>query len=127
MNKLGKIYHILVIVGLAAVLVAIRMLTTEEGSSSKKESSDNLIQIDGKALKGALCDSCKWSDNKLTCSPALLSKIMQNVDTMALKSISDHSVIFQKENGYVEVPAILMANMIDLNLFTQPMEQPQKE
>ena len=123
MNKLGTIYHILVIVGLAAVLVAIRMLTTEEGSSSKKESSDNLIQITGKAFGEALCDSCKWSGNKLTCSPALLSKIMQNVDTTALKGISEHSVTFKKENDYVEVPAILIANMIDLNLFSQPIEK----
>lgn len=125
--KLDKIYHILVIIGLAAALVAIRMLTTEEGPSSKKESSDNLIQIDDKALKDALCDSCKWSDNKLTCSPALLSKIMQNVDTTELKSISNKSITFKKENGTVEVPAILMANMIDLNLFTQPLEQSKKE
>ena len=125
--KLKKIYHILVIIGLAAALVAIRVLTTEKGPSGQKESSDNLIQIASTAFEGALCDSCEWSGSKLSCSPTLLSRIMQNVDTTDLKSISDHSITFNKEKGYVEVPAVLMANMIDLNLFTRPLEQPNKE
>lgn len=125
--KLDKIYHILIIIALAVVLIAIKMLTAEDGPSSKKESSDNLIQINDKALDGALCDSCKWSGSKLTCSPALLSKIMQNVDTADLRNVSDHSITFNKEDGCIEMPAILMANMIDLNLFTQPLEQKNKK
>ena len=127
MIKLGKIYHILVIIGLAVALVAIKMLTAEDSPSGKTESSDNLIQIASTAFEGTLSDSCEWSGSKLTCSPELLSKIMLNVDTTALKSVSDRSVTFKKEKGYVEVPAILMANMIDLNLFIQPVEQTKKE
>jgi len=127
MIKLGKIYHILVIIGLAVALVAIKMLTTEKSHTGNKESSDNLIQIASTAFEGTLCDSCEWSGSKLTCSPELLGKIMQNVDTAALNSVSDRSVTFKKEKGYVEVPAILMANMIDLNLFIQPVEQTKKE
>lgn len=123
MIKLNKTYHIIVIICVAVALVAIKMLTYKSTPPAKMESSTNIMLIDGKLMEKALCDSCRLSGNELTCSPVLLNKIIQNVDSSALKNITDRTVVFnKKDRHYLEIPATLMANMIDLKLFTQPIE-----
>lgn len=122
MIKLNKIYHIIVIICVAAALVAIKMLTYKSTPPAKMESSTNIMLIDGKLMEKALCDSCRLSGDKLTCSPALLNRIIQNVDQTTLRDVTKKAVVFNKNNGYLEVPAPLMTNLIDLNLFTQPIE-----
>ena len=122
MIKLNKTYHIIVIICMAVALVAIKMLTYKGTPPAKMESSTNIMLIDGKLMEKALCDSCRLSGDKLTCSPAILNKIIQNVDQTTLKDVTQKAVVFNKNNGYLEVPAPLMANLIDLKLFTQPIE-----
>lgn len=122
MIKLNKTYHIIVIICVAAALVAIKMLTYKSTPPAKMENSTNIMLIDGKLMEKALCDSCRLSGDKLTCSPALLNRIIQNVDQTTLRDVTKKTVVFNKNDGYLEVPAPLMTNLIDLNLFTQPIE-----
>lgn len=117
MKKISKTYHIIVIISLAIILVSIKLLSYKSTPPSRIESNTNVILIDGKQLQDALCDICKLSGNKLTCSADILNKIIQNVDTSTIKEISNDFVVFNKNKGYLEIPATLMANMIDLKLF----------
>lgn len=122
MIKLNKIYHIIVIICVAAALVAIKMLTYKSTPPAKMESSTNILLIDGELMEDALCESCRLSGSKLTCSPEMINEIMKGVDATALKDVNDKSVVFHKKDGCLEIPATLMTNMIELKLFTQPLE-----
>lgn len=122
MIKLNKTYHIIVIICVAAALVAIKMLTYKSTPPAKMESSTNIILVDGRQVENALCESCKLSGNKLTSGPEIINEIMKDVDPAALKDITNKSIVFYKKDGYLEIPATLIANMIELKLFAKPNE-----
>ena len=121
--KTTKIYPIIAIAALAAFLVSVKMCTNKNVPSEETGRRTSVIQIDSESLAESLCDSCRLSGSKLTCSPTLMEKIMQNVDPAALRDVSEQSVTFNKSKGYLEVPATIIANMIDLELLSQPVEQ----
>lgn len=122
-----KIYPVFVILGLAVVLMAYKMHTLKKAVPEEKDRSFSVVQIDSRHFEESLCDSCKMSSgNQLTCTPALISQIIANVDPAAFKDITDKSITFKKnssDNDYIEVPAAVIANMKDLNLFVTQTEE----
>lgn len=128
MKKLfQKIYPIFVILGVAAVLTAYKMHTLKKAAPEKKEQTVSVVQIDSKRFEESLCDSCSMSSgNKLTCSPTLIRQIVANIEPTAFKSVTDNSIIFEKDpsdKDYIKMPAAVIANMKDLNLFITQTEE----
>lgn len=121
-----KIYPIFIILGVAVALMVYKMHTLKKGAPEKKERSVSVVQIESRHFEESLCDSCDMSGNKLTCSPALIRQIIANVDSTAFKNVTDRTIIFKKnpsDKDYIEVPAAVIANMKDLNLFITQTEE----
>ena len=122
-----KIYPVFVILGVAAALIAYKMYSLKKAVPEKKEQSVSVVQIDSRRFEESLCDSCNMSSgNQLTCSPALISQIIANVDPSAFKNITDNSITFNRDpsdRDYIEVPAAVIASMKDLNLFITQTEE----
>jgi len=120
-------YPLLVILCVAAILCAIRLvqLPKPNSTATPTELSDNIVQLNSKLFGESLCDSCTISGDKLTCSPSIIKKILANVETTSLKSVSENSITFNlgETKGFIEVPAAVIANMADLKLFKPQKEQ----
>lgn len=120
-------YPLLVILCVAAILFAIRwvQLPKPDASPTPTEQSPNVVQIDSELFGEALCESCSMSGNKLTCSPETIKVILAGVETSSLESVSDNSITFNKgeKKGFIEVPAAVIANMADNELFKPEKEQ----
>lgn len=117
-------YFIMVIILFGALLTGFKLFSIKNARSEKTERAEravSAISINSEIFEESLCDSCRMqSGNKLKCSPALLRKIVANVDSAAFQSISEGSVTFKKDEGdkhYIEVPAGVIANMKEQNLF----------
>ena len=114
--RIKDLYPLLVILVLAGFLFAIQKCSKKSDTDEPVGHITSMVQLDGDKFEEALSDSCKFSSGELTCSPALLRRILQNVDSTALKKITDRSVTFRKEKEFIEVPAAMVSNMIDLGL-----------
>ena len=125
MPSFKNFYHIIVIILMAVALVAIRMITFKSTPPPQKERNLSVVPFDSKQLKEALCDSCKLSGSKLTCSPDLIRKIVTGVDSLAMNtiSVSQESITFNKRDGYIEVPATIVVNMIDLGVLNNTKKE----
>ena len=127
-----KIYPIFIILGVAVVLTTYKMRTLKKAVPEKKERSESVVQIDSRRFEESLCDSCAMSSgNKLTCSPVLVRQIIADVDPTAFMNVTENVITFKKnpsdkdysDKDYIEVPATVIANMKDLNLFITQTEE----
>lgn len=120
-----KIYPLIVIIGVAALLFALRLSIFQDTPPAKHDQYGNCVELNREAFGKALKDTCnlKMSKNKLKCNPELIQRILIDVDSSALASISDNSITFENEKEYIKVPAAVIANMVDLNLFKKPTKE----
>lgn len=121
MEKFKKIYPWIAMPVLAVILFIAKIPDFKKTASAItiQERSESVVLLNIEAFEKAFVedDSFELSGSKFICSPALLEKILQNVDSTALKDVSNKSVTFYKKDGYIEVPANMMTNMIDQGLF----------
>ena len=115
--KFGEMGGMIAVVGLCFVLFVWLHGKEEKPLSSK---SEVCLRIDPDEFEKALCDSCDFSGTKLACSPMIKERITNGLDSVSLSKIeiTDRHIKFSKKNGYIEVPASVIAKMIDENLFT---------
>lgn len=128
MKKLSeiKVYPLLAILGLAVVLFVIRLPMFKTTPKAPHMRGGSMVQLNVDAFKEALVDdSCEFSKNKLTCSPVIMRSILQGVDSVDLEAITENSITFKKaqSKGFVEIPASVLTNMIDVNLFKKPNKE----
>lgn len=115
-----KIYPLIVILGIAIILFVIKTPIFKATPPIAESRRGSTIQLDSKALEEALKDTCdlKLSKNKLSCCPELMTSIMQGVDSHDLEKVTDKSITF-KGKEYIEVPAAVITNMVDLGLINK--------
>lgn len=118
-------YPLIVMVGLFAILIIIRWPVFKPTQPDRQEKYGNCVQLNYKVFEEAIKDTCdlRLSKDKLKCSPDLLQKILVDVDSLTFEKVSESSLTFKRERDYIEVPAAMLANMVDLNLFRKTITE----
>lgn len=89
---------------------------TEEKPNIAYKPQTSMVEIDGDQLKLALSDSCSLKGATLKCNPQIMEQLLKGIDSSTVKNINKNSVTFTKNGAYINIPASIIANMIDLHL-----------
>lgn len=96
---------------------------TEEKPNIAYKPQTSMVEVDGNQLRLALSDSCSLKGATLKCSPKIMKQLLKGVDSTAVKKINNNSITFTKNGSYINIPASIIANMIDLHLIYNDTQQ----
>ena len=110
----------------ALLLVAFLWIThqrPEEKPEVAQKPVTSMVEVDYNMLKDHLSDSCSLRGATLKCSEQTMAQLLRGIDSSSVKDIDNNSVTFVKNGAYINIPAGVMANMIDLQLIKNDNEQ----
>ena len=110
-----------------ALLVLAFIWITHQKPGEKPEVAQkpitSMVEVDYKELKDHLSDSCSLRGATLKCNEQTMAQLLQGIDSSVVKDINNNSVTFVKNGAYINIPASVMANMIDLQLIKNDNKQ----
>ncbi len=110
----------------AAILIIAFWITQqrpEEKPEVAQKPATSMVEVNYKVLKDHLSDSCSLHTATLKCSEQTMAQLLRGIDSSSVKDINNNSVTFIKNGAYINIPASVMANMIDLQLIKNDNEQ----